>query len=148
MCIEENKWKDEIKTILTAYVITASTVASIATPVFAKDYIAPTRTLVFSDYLCNKTEDGIEHNEDDYFELAFESVNGHTTIQEYLKSHKVDPETIEIEFNGWKENATDKNCNPIKVKEWTLKSNIGKFKIYDKEDPIAKEEYELDYTEG
>ena len=95
-----------------------------------------------------KTEDGIEHNEDDYFELAFESVNGHTTIQEYLKSHKVDPETIEIEFNGWKENATDKNCNPIKVKEWTLKSNIGKFKIYDKEDPIAKEEYELDYTEG
>ena len=139
--------KNKIKTILTASVITASTVASIATPVFAKDYIAPTRTLVFSDYLCNKTEDGIEHNEDDYFELAFESVNRHTTIQDYLKSHEVDPETIEIKFNGWKENATDKNCNPIKVKEWTLTSNIGEFKIYDKEDPIAKEEYELDYTE-
>lgn len=139
--------KRKITSMLTAAVIAASTVASIATPVFASEHIAPTRTLVFSDYLCNKTEDGVEHNENDYFELAFESVNGHTTIQEYLKSQHVDPESIKITFDGWQKGATDKQCNPITAKEWTVTTNIGTFKMYDKEDVITPEVYELDYTE-
>lgn len=139
--------KRKITSMLTAAVITASTVIGMATPVFAAPGVAPTRTLVFSDYLCNKTADGVEHNQDNYFELAFESENLHTTLQEYLRYLRVDPETVKITFDGWQKGATDKNCNPITAKEWTLTSNAGTFKIYDKEDVITPEVHELAYTE-
>lgn len=141
--------------MLTAAIITASTVAGIATPAFATENVASTRTLVFSDYLCNATfenvdgeEIKVEHNENDRFELAFESVNQHQTLADFLMENKdFDVNTLEITFDGWKQDATDKQCNPITAKEWTVTSNIGTFKIYDKEDVITPEVYELNYTD-